>query len=171
MRVSRDHGLRTIAPYRRTGWILAVALAAAVSLFASPASATTQHFVVEFSDTHACTHEQVSGETRVTIWMDSTENADGTTSVTVRQHRHGSDLRGDFSGDKYVLNERTETEEHFVVDASTGGTFTVRTTFIHYTERQAFTEVPGQDDLHQYLTFTFLPLVGATLTDERTECR
>ena len=152
--------------------VIGTALLAALitALNAGPVLAGTTHFVIEFSDTHECTHEQVNGDTRVTVWMDETENPDGTTTVTVRQHVHGSDLRGVFSGDKYVLNERTETVEHFLVD-SAGGTITVRTTFIHYTERQAFTEVPGEDDLHQYLTFVLVPLVGPMLTDERTECR
>lgn len=166
------HGLRTTEASRRRRWILALALAAAASLVAGPASARTSHFEIEFSDEHDCTHELVSGDTRVTIWMDQTDNPDGTTTVTVRQHTHGSDLRGAISGDKYVINERRETVETFELPTSIGGTITVRTTFIHYTERQAFTEVPGADDLHQYSTYTFLPPLGdPVLTEERTECR
>jgi hypothetical protein len=155
---------------RARALIVAFVAAALASLIAVPVSARTTHFVIEFSQTHECTHEQVSGDTRVTLWMDTTDNGDGTTTVTTRQHVHGSDLRGAISGDKYVINERSDNVETFVI-ATTGGTITTKTTFIHYTERQAFTEVPGQDDLHQYLSFLFGPVGDPILTEERTECR
>ena len=149
----------------------ALVMAAMAALIAGPASASTTHFTIEYSDEHDCTHEQVIGDTRVSYSADERDNGDGTTTVTIRQHVHGSHLVGVFSGDKYVLNEQRDTVETFTLSTSLGGTVTTKTTFIHYTERQAFMEVPGEDDLHQYLTFTFMPIGDPVLTEERTECR
>lgn len=139
---------------------------------ASPASAKQTHQEVEYSDTHECTHEQVNGDTRVRYTTETTENGDGTTTVTIRQHSHGSHLEGAFSGDEYVLNEQRDSEETFMVSTILGGVVETKTIFIHKGEDQAFTEVPGEDDLHQELSFLIAPITGdPTLVMEETDCR
>ena len=138
----------------------------------SPASAKTSHDEIEFSSTHECTHEQVSGDTRVTYTTQTTQNNDGTTTVTVRQHAHGSHLEGLFSGDEYTMNEMSDTEETFVVSTTLGGVVETKTIFIHKGEDQAFTEVPGEDDLHQRLSFVITPVTGEPmLVMEDSDCR
>ena len=127
---------------------------------ATPAHAETFHDEIEFSRTHECTHEDVIGETRVHVTTTTTDNGDGTTTVHVKQHAHGSHLVGFFSGDEYVLNEKTDVDEEFIVSTSLGGAGSTKTTFNHKGEEQAFTEVPGQDDLWQRVTFVIPPLGG-----------
>lgn len=124
---------------------------------ASPAHAETYHDEIEFSRTHQCTHEDVIGETKVHVTTTTQENGDGTTTVHVIQHQHSSHLVGVFSGDEYVLNEMTMVQESFVVSTSLGGAGQTKTTFNHKGEDQAFTEVPGEDDLWQRVTFVIPP--------------
>ena len=139
--------------------------------FAPGAQAAENHFEIEFSSTHECTHEQVIGETKVNVTTTEQDNGDGTTTVTVHQHQHSSHLEGVVSGDEYVLNEQQEITETFVINTSLGGVISTHTTFNHKGEEQAFTEVPGEDDLHQRLTFVFLPIGDPELVMEDTDCR
>jgi hypothetical protein len=134
-------------------------------------AANETHFEVEYSDTHECTHEQVTGDLRVHYTTQTTNNSDGTTTVVIKQHAHGSHLEGVFSADEYMMNEVTDTEETFVLNTSAGGIIETRTVFIHKGEELAFTEVPGLDDLHQRLTFAFLPIGDPELVMEDTDCR
>ena len=139
---------------------------------ASPASAKTTHDEIEFSRTHECTHEDVIGDTRVKYTTTQTDNGDGTTTVTIKQHSHGSHLVGTFSGDEYMLNEQRDTEQQFMMLTSLGGVAETKTVFIHKGEDQAFTEVPGEDDLHQELSFLIPPFGGdPVLVMEENDCR
>ena len=156
---------------------IAVAVSAAAlmtiitPLGASPAHAANEnHFEIEFSDTHECTHEQVIGETKVHATTTETDNGDGTSTVTVKQHQHGSHLEGVFSGDEYVLNEQSEIQETFIISTSLGGVIHTHTTFNHKGEDQAFTEVPGDDDLQQRVTFTFPPVGDPIMVQNTTRC-
>lgn len=152
--------------------LAAGALATLVAPFGgAPAHAETTHTEIEFSRTHECTHEDVVGDTRVRYTTETRDNGDGTTTVTVRQHSHGSHLRGVFSGDEYMLNEKRDTTETFTVSTTLGGSAETQTVFIHKGEDQAFTEVPGRDDLHQRLTFLIPPVGESVLVMEDNDCR
>ena len=151
--------------------VVAAGLMTLVTPFgASVATAAEDHFEIEFSSTHECTHEQVNGETKVHATTTTADNGDGTTTVTVRQHQHGSHLEGAISGDEYVFNEQSEIVENFVIDTSLGGVVSTHTTFNHKGEEQAFTEVPGEDDLQQRVTFVFPPVGPPTMVQEMTRC-
>jgi hypothetical protein len=153
--------------------LTAAALMTLVAPFGgSPANAAQTHEEVEYSDTHDCTHEQIEGDTRVRYTTETTQNNDGTTTVKIRQHAHGSHLEGVFSGDEYTLNEMRDTEETFQVNTTLGGVVETKTVFIHKGEDQAFTEVPGEDDLHQELSFIITPITGdPILVMEDSDCR
>jgi hypothetical protein len=150
----------------------AAALTTIVVPFGPPsAQAAQEQFEIEYSETHECTHEQVTGDTRVQYTTTTTNNGDGTTTVKIKQHQHGSNLEGIFSGDDYMFNEHQDSEETFLLSTSMGGVVETKTVFIHHGEDQAFTEVPGEDDLHQRLTFAFLPIGDPELIMEDTDCR
>ena len=113
----------------------------------------------------------MQGDVKVHMWIDQTDNPDGTTTVTTRQHTHGSQLRGVLSGDKYNFNESQDVVETFLFDTTLGGMITVQTRFIHNGERHAAGEVPGEDDLIQDTTFTIGPLGEVVQTSQQTECK
>lgn len=153
--------------------LAAAVLTTVVTPFGPPAAkaANETHFEIEYSDTHECTHEQVTGDLRVHYTTETTNNGNGTTTVVIKQHAHGSHLEGVFSADEYMMNEVSDTEETFLLNTSMGGVVETRTVFIHKGEDQAFTEVPGEDDLHQRLTFAFLPIGDPEMIMEDTDCR
>ena len=131
---------------------------------ASPAHAETYHDEIEFSRTHECTHEEVIGDVRIHVTTTTTDNGDGTTSVHVVQHYHGSHLIGTFSGDEYVLNERTEEHLTFVVVTNLGGVGTAKTTVNPQGEGQAFPQGPGQDGPWRRVSFVVPPGGGPRTT-------
>ena len=55
------------------------------------------------------------------MWVATSDNPDGTTTVTTRQHTHGSQLRGLFSNDKYNFNESMDVIETFLVSTTLSG--------------------------------------------------
>jgi hypothetical protein len=126
-----------------------------------------------FSGPHFCTKENVSGETWVKMDVETTDNGNGTTTVTTKQRAHGSQLYGTISMDKYVLNESSERVETFMIVGSTG-TLEVDTHFIHNSEAQAFAEIPGMDDLKQKTEYTLVrdPLGNPQLimTGQESDC-
>ena len=140
----------------------------------SVASAESTKQTIPFDGPHFCTRENVTGDTKVHTTFDTTDNPDGTTTITTRQHAHGSQLIGNMSADFYVFNERSERIETDTVFGS-GGTFDVDTHFIHMSEAQAFLELPGMDDLKQTTTFTFVndPVLGDQffMTGQQSECK
>lgn len=125
---------------------------------------------VEFASEHPCTREFVEGDTWVKMWIETTNNSDGTMTVKIKQLTHGQELYGVISGDKYVFNDGQDTEETFTLLGPTG-TVATRTTFIHTGEDQAFAEVPGLDDFHQRFLVTFAPLLPPTIVRDTAECK
>lgn len=137
------------------------------------ASAESSQEEIFFSGPHFCTRENVSGDTRVKMDVETTDNGNGTTTITTRQRAHGEQMVGNISLDYYVLNESSDRVETTMIVGSTG-TIEVDTHFIHMSEDQAFAEIPGMDDLKQKTEFTFVrdPIGGDQLvmTGQESDC-
>ena len=156
------------------GVILAASAALLVPGGAMPVNAASSQEEIPFDSIHFCTRENVTGDTKVHMTVDTQDNGNGTTTITTKQHAHGEQLVGNMSGDFYVFNERSERVETDLVIGSQG-TFDVDTHFIHMSEDQAFLEFPGMDDLKQTSTFMFVrdPILGDTLfpVGAQSECK
>ena len=156
------------------GLVLTLTTALLLPLGSTVAQAESSKTVIPFDGPHFCTRENVTGDTKVHATFDTQQNPDGTTTVTTRQHAHGSQLVGNMSQDFYVFNERSERVETFLIVGSTG-TIALDTHFIHMSEAQAFLELPGMDDLKQTTEFTFVrdPVVGDQffMTAQESECK
>ncbi|HEX2296566.1 MAG TPA: hypothetical protein VHN37_14835 [Actinomycetota bacterium] len=148
----------------------AAAVAVAVPLFARPALAETYRDEIVFDQEHECTLENVVGDTKVKITIETKNNPDGTTTVKSTQHTHGSQLRGVISGDKYVFNNSEDVVETFTLLGSSGSVKS-KTIFVHNGESVANLETPGLDDFHQHFSMTFSPLLPPVILKDRAECQ
>jgi hypothetical protein len=164
--------MTTLTRFKSKRVIVAVgsAVALALPLFANTAFAETYHEEIEFSDVHDCTGEPIEGDTKVRITVDTTDNADGTTTVKTKQHTVGSQLRGVISNDKYTFNNSEDVESTSTILGNTG-TVDSKTVFVHSSEDVAYLEQPGLDDFHQRFRLTFAPLLPPVLTLTQNECK
>lgn len=149
---------------------VASAVALALPLLANPAPAATYQEEVQFSSTHQCTQEPVEGDTKVRMTITTTENSDGTTTVHTKQHTVGSQLRGLISNDKYTFNDSQDVETTETI-LGAAGTVETKTIFVHSSEKVAYLEQPGVDDLHQRLDVVITPLLPPTVVMDDTECK
>jgi hypothetical protein len=151
--------------------LVSASVAAAVLVRGAPAATSTQMFVIPFSTTHQCTHEQVEGDTRVLLVVTTSDNPDGSIHVRTHQRTHGQTLLGIVSGDEYVFNEGSDVITEFDIAGGETGHGVIRTEFIHQGEDQALADVPGLDDLHQRTVVTITPVGGMTVEPIRSDCR